>query len=94
MDDELRPEYDLSKLLKEGVRGKYVDRYREGHHAIVSGLEDHHAQVWDKQLEEDLEAGRLDTLLAEVEEDYEAELHWFEAHGIGRKDFKIKRVIR
>jgi hypothetical protein len=24
----------------------------------------------------------------------EAEVHWFEAHGIGRKDFKIKRVIR
>jgi uncharacterized protein with ACT and thioredoxin-like domain len=24
----------------------------------------------------------------------EAELHWFEAHGIGRKDFKIKRLIR
>ena len=24
----------------------------------------------------------------------EAELHWFEAHGIGRKDFKIKQVIR
>jgi hypothetical protein len=24
----------------------------------------------------------------------EAEMHWFEAHGIGRKDFKIKRVIR
>ncbi|WP_349245019.1 hypothetical protein [Anaerobaca lacustris] len=22
-----------------------------------------------------------------------AEIHWFEAHGIGRKDFKIKRVI-
>jgi len=25
---------------------------------------------------------------------YEAEIHWFEAHGKGRKDFKIKRVIR
>ena len=25
---------------------------------------------------------------------YEAEIHWFEAHGIGRKDFKIKRLIR
>ena len=25
---------------------------------------------------------------------WEAEIHWFEAHGIGRKDFKIKRVIR
>jgi hypothetical protein len=24
----------------------------------------------------------------------EAEIHWFEAHGIGRQDFKIKRVIR
>lgn len=24
----------------------------------------------------------------------EAELHWYEAHGIGRKDFKIKRIIR
>ena len=23
-----------------------------------------------------------------------AEIHWFEAHGIGRKDLKIKRVIR
>jgi hypothetical protein len=24
---------------------------------------------------------------------FEAEIHWFEAHGIGRKDFKIKRAI-
>lgn len=24
---------------------------------------------------------------------YEAEIHWFEAHGIGRKDFKIKRAL-
>ena len=24
----------------------------------------------------------------------EAEIHWFEAHGIGRKDFKIKKVLR
>ena len=24
----------------------------------------------------------------------EAEVHWFEAHGVGRKDFKIKKVIR
>ena len=25
---------------------------------------------------------------------YEAEIHWFEAHGIGRRDFKIKRLIK
>ncbi len=24
----------------------------------------------------------------------EAEIHWYEAHGIGKKEFKIKRVIR
>ena len=24
----------------------------------------------------------------------ETEIHWFEAHGIGRKDFKIKRIIQ
>jgi len=23
-----------------------------------------------------------------------AELHWYEAHGIGRKNFKVKRVLR
>jgi hypothetical protein len=24
----------------------------------------------------------------------EAEIHWFEAHGIGRRDFKIKKLLR
>ncbi len=24
----------------------------------------------------------------------EAEIHWYEAHGIGRRGFKIKRIIR
>lgn len=24
----------------------------------------------------------------------QTEIHWFETHGIGRKDFKIKRVIQ
>jgi len=24
----------------------------------------------------------------------EAEIHWFEAHGIGRRDLKVKRVLR
>jgi hypothetical protein len=41
---------------------------------LVSWLEEYHAQVWDKQIEEDLEAGRLDKVLAEVEEEYTAGL--------------------
>lgn len=24
----------------------------------------------------------------------EAEIHWYEAHGIGRREFKIKKVLR
>ena len=32
------------------------------------------ALQWDKQIENDLEAGRLDALLAEVDEEYEAGL--------------------
>ena len=35
MDDELRPEYDLSQLLEGGVRGKYADRYREGTNLVL-----------------------------------------------------------
>ncbi len=32
--DELRPEYDFSKL-KGGVRGKYVERYGEGTNLVL-----------------------------------------------------------
>lgn len=35
IQDELRPEYDLKKLLKGGVRGKYADRYREGTNLVM-----------------------------------------------------------
>lgn len=34
-DDELRPEYDLRKLLKGGVRGKYAGRYRAGTNLVL-----------------------------------------------------------
>ena len=30
MTDDLSPEYNLSELLKGGVRGKYADRYQAG----------------------------------------------------------------
>ncbi len=35
MNDELRPEYDLSKLLKDGVRGKYVEQYKAGTNLVL-----------------------------------------------------------
>jgi len=35
MDDELRPEYDLHDLLKDGTQGKYVARYRAGTNLVL-----------------------------------------------------------
>ena len=35
VDDELKAEYDLAKLIKEGVRGKYASRYREGTNLVL-----------------------------------------------------------
>jgi len=35
IEDELRPEYDLTELLKGGIRGKYAERYREGTNLVL-----------------------------------------------------------
>jgi len=34
-NDELRPEYDLKSLLKDGVRGKYTQTYRAGTNLVL-----------------------------------------------------------
>ena len=34
LDDDLRPEYDLSKL-KGGVRGKYARRFKQGTNLVL-----------------------------------------------------------
>jgi predicted esterase len=41
---------------------------------LLRWLEEYHAQLWDKQMEDDLESGRLDSFLAEVEAEYESGL--------------------
>jgi hypothetical protein len=33
--DELRSEYDLAALLKEGMRGKYAKRYEQGTNLVL-----------------------------------------------------------
>ena len=37
-------------------------------------VDEFYAQQWYRQIEDDLEAGRLDSLLAEVDEEYKAGL--------------------
>ncbi len=41
---------------------------------LSTWLEEYQARVWDQQIEADLTMGRLDTILAEVDAEYEAGL--------------------
>ena len=41
---------------------------------LVMWLEEYYAAVWEQQIEQDLEAGRLDDLLAELDKEYAAGL--------------------
>jgi len=41
---------------------------------LMSWLAEFHALSWDKQIEYDLDSGKLDALLAEVDKEYEAGL--------------------
>jgi len=59
-------------------RGVYIRRYLERSHGKGR---------WRKR------KGRAPVQLADGTV-CEAEIHWFEAHGVGRKDLKIKRVLR
>jgi len=34
-NDDLRPEYDLRRLLKRGIRGKYAKRYHAGTNLVL-----------------------------------------------------------
>ena len=64
------------------------------------------AKAWDQEFEQDVAAGRLDALAEEALRDLRegrvrfpngevrlAELHWYEAHGIGRRKMKVKRAL-
>ena len=34
-EDELRTEYDISQLLREGTRGKYAEQYQQGVNLVL-----------------------------------------------------------
>lgn len=41
---------------------------------LVAWVNEYHHQVWDKQIEDDLDAGRLDSVIAAAEKEYQAGL--------------------
>lgn len=52
------------------VNGRGKSRGNDG----LTWLAEYYAAVWDRQVERDLDAGRVDALLAELDEEYDAEL--------------------
>ncbi len=37
---------------------------------LMAWLQEHHDRLWDKQIENDLAAGRLDALMSKAEDEY------------------------
>jgi hypothetical protein len=37
---------------------------------LMAWLQEHYAEVWDMQIEDDLQSGRLDALIAEANDEY------------------------
>jgi BioD-like phosphotransacetylase family protein len=58
------------KELEKAIMNLSVKELSE----LTAWLIEYHQQVWDRQIEEDLEGGRLDALLDEVDGEYEAGL--------------------
>jgi len=52
--DELRSEYNLRELLKDGDQGKYVDRFREGTNIALLDRDVAEAFPTDKEVNEAL----------------------------------------
>jgi hypothetical protein len=43
-------------------------------HELATWLANFHHQLWDKQIENDLDSGRLDSVIAAAEKEYQAGL--------------------
>jgi hypothetical protein len=41
---------------------------------LTTWLIDYHEQIWDRQIEEELDSGKIDQLLDEIDREYEAGL--------------------
>ena len=52
--DELRPEYDLTELLKGSVRGKYAKRYEAGTNLVLIEPEIHNVFKTEKAVNDAL----------------------------------------
>lgn len=57
---------------------------------LLAWLTDYQARAWDEQIKQDLESGRLDALLAQVDKEYEAGLG--QPIGESKREQKIRTM--
>jgi hypothetical protein len=73
MFERPRKAWDLTMGFKE-IQTAITQLSAKDLAMLMNWLEDYQEQLWDKQIEDDLESGRLDALLTEVEKEYEDKL--------------------
>jgi hypothetical protein len=73
MFERPRKAWDLTMGFKE-IQTAITQLSAKDLAMLMNWLEDYQEQLWDKQIEDDLESGRLDALLTEVEKEYVARL--------------------
>jgi hypothetical protein len=71
MEARLIGGHDMAMDIKE-IEAAIAQLAPEDVVELLEWLEGYHAQLWDKQIESDLDFGRLDSTLAEVYAEYEA----------------------
>ena len=62
--------YNISVSVK-GIEAAITQLLAQEVAALMARLSDYHARLGDQQIEGDLEAGRLDAMLAEVDKEYQ-----------------------
>ena len=65
---------EASKMTVSEIESAITQLTRDDLAELMQWFQHHYAEVWDRQIEEDLEAGRLDALLSKVEQEYSAGL--------------------
>jgi len=70
----------LAHMLEYSCEAKLLESH------LIAWFDNYRAQMWDKQIEEDLEAGRLDAVLAEVDAEYKGRIRLDPPEGSAAKE--------
>lgn len=73
-NDTLHPSGDQSDMSVLEIETAITRLSNQDVAELLTWLKEYHAQLWAEQIEQDAEAGQLDAILKQVDEEYEAGL--------------------